>query len=703
MINFVYNKPIILLISIFLLYLVLATSYSIITPAFEGPDEDSHYYFSLIMYDGNVPQGHYPDYVTNAPMYYIINAGILHFLEHTEQRAGSFIPINYDYPIDPARFHHGTEENFPFAGVSAENHTLRFLPIFFGLVTLFFVYKIGVLVFPNNKWLALFVTALVATIPTFIWMNSVMNTDSLVWMFSTITLFLFLKFVTNNKIKFLLLTAIFAVLAISAKLNGLILFPIIGIGLIFLLKSKRISLKKFFKNLFLFISVSAVSSIWLFLFSAFNPKIQAGSENINPIGYNPFLSQTILLFSGDASSEYSISRILDPFFVHNRIIEFSLSGMGWNVIWLPHAYFYLADALLLASIIGLLIWFFKKPRTMNLKIDRIHLVIILSSIILMLMILFYRWIFTEAGLARYTFPIIASYGILLTLGWYVLFNRKKLKILMLAPLIFLVVMNIQNISLIDDAFSYNFSDFDGDGILDNLDRSPTKFSNEFEFSQLESKSDGIILNRTDPIVPVDLELQNLTLKQNVYGQIQKFSPIFETIIGRIPSYLKTSHISDDVNKVLSELEEEEKIVKHGDFWKITTHKLTVMEKEGRIVVMNVPSDLSRNLLVEICNRSTTISIPPESGIIFSCDLTGKSQFERIDYSSSLPSSIENGDLIQGENRIEGYIVQNGLKHHIANPSVFEELGFTKHMIKYVPDEIIDSIPNGKVIKNANDL
>jgi len=701
-IDYKTHKHSILLISIFFLYLVLATSYSIITPAFEGPDEDSHYRFSLFMYDGNVPQGKYHTYVTKSPMYYIINAGMLHFLDPGEQRSGYFIPKNYDYPIDPARFHHSTEEYFPFSGVVAVNHALRFLPVFFGLVTLFFVYKIGLLIFENNKWLALFTTALISVLPTFLWINSVMNTDSLVWMFSTITLFLFLKFVTNNKIKFLLLTAVFTILAISAKPNALILFPTIVIGLFFLLKFKQTNLKKFFKNLFVFISVSAVSSIWLYLFRIFHSGIQKGSENINSIETVPFFGNTISLFSGDINLGDS-ARIFNYSFVHNRIIEFSLSGMGWNTIWLPHIYYSFADSLLLVSIIGL-IWFFKKSESLNFKIKKIHLVVIFSSAVLMIIILFYNWLFTQVGLARYLFPVVASYGILLTLGWYMIFNRKKLKILMFVPLTFLLIVNVGNLSLLDTTFSYNFRDFDGDGIMDSLDLIPTKFSNDFKLSQYERNSFGTILNRDNSFVPIDIESKNLTLKQLVYGHIQTSSPTFEQLIPRIKSYLQTSHMSDDdVNRVLTELEDEKKIVKHNGIWKIPTQKLTVSEKEGRIVVMNEPSDLSYDLLVEICDHSTIVSIPPESGISFYCDLTGKSQLEKIDYSSFLPSSIENGNLIQGENRIEVYIVQNGLKHHIAKPHVFDELGFTTDMIKHVPDEIIDSIPTGKVIKSANDL
>ena len=50
------------------------------------------------------------------------------------------------------RLTHLSEEVFPFSGTAYSVHVLRIFSIFFGIITLIFIYKITQLIFPHEKW-----------------------------------------------------------------------------------------------------------------------------------------------------------------------------------------------------------------------------------------------------------------------------------------------------------------------------------------------------------------------------------------------------------------------------------------------------------------------------------------------------------------------------------------------------------------------
>jgi hypothetical protein len=60
-------------------------------------------------------------------------------------------------------------------------------------------------------------------------------------------------------------------------------------------------------------------------------------------------------------------------------------------------------------------------------------------------------------------------------------------------------------------------------------------------------------------------------------------------------------------------------------------------------------------------------------------------------------SIEDGDVIQGENQTKVYLIQHGQKHHIRRIKMFEKLGYTSNDIEFVTREILNKIPTGAPI------
>ena len=325
----------ILLITIITVFVAFAVSYSLLTPALEAPDEGAHYRGIRHMNDENIGPGRVGKLLDREPIYYMLKAGVISFFPKEDHTIGGPV-FNSDFPQNPALRIHGQAENFPFEGLPAIIHTLRLFSIIYGIITLIFVYKIGLVVFQNNRWLPLVSTAVVATLPTFIWMNSVINPDSLLWMFSTISIYFLLKFVTTTQYRYIALVAVFAFLAISTKQMGIAIYPMVFVGLGYFLFSKRLNLRGIGKNVFIFLIITLVSITVLFSYNLLTSDSisqqpqEASSEFSDKIAQNiPQLSR----FGKVIDNEITLERVTDPHFVHSRFMKFAISGMGWNTIW----------------------------------------------------------------------------------------------------------------------------------------------------------------------------------------------------------------------------------------------------------------------------------------------------------------------------------------------------------------------------------
>ncbi len=260
-------------------FLCFAISYSLITPMFEAPDELFHYKYPKDIVDGNLG----PElYLRHQPLYYVILAGPLYFIDYPDEtkivdhhmKLKSFAR-NPFFPIDGSKYLHGNEEMFPFSETAQAVHILRFFSIFLGTITIIFTYKIAKLVFKKNNWMPLFSMAYIALIPKFLFINSVLNNDVLIWTCSTIAIFYILKFSTKpHKTKFLILASIFTGLAILSKSSGVILIPMIFGILVYLAFTKQTT-RSFFKNFFIFGTFSLIGGGWYVYFkiiTAYDPN-----------------------------------------------------------------------------------------------------------------------------------------------------------------------------------------------------------------------------------------------------------------------------------------------------------------------------------------------------------------------------------------------------------------------------------------------
>ena len=93
------------MILILVIFVIFATTYSLVTPSFEGPDEDSHFFYSYYLVNEDLTKTYKSSIYTKIgsdPLYYIINSGFVYLLNPT---VTSDIPVNYNYWHEDAKMH----------------------------------------------------------------------------------------------------------------------------------------------------------------------------------------------------------------------------------------------------------------------------------------------------------------------------------------------------------------------------------------------------------------------------------------------------------------------------------------------------------------------------------------------------------------------------------------------------------------------
>lgn len=424
-----------LLFSILTSFLILTSFYSLYTPALEGPDEEAHLEYSdMVAHGGN------NGYTIEQPLYYMING---FFIQHIPHQNIVELPMNGNFNFggngDPHRFVHGTEEIFPFTGIAKIVHLLRIFSIGCGVVTLIFAYKTARLVFKENKWLPLFSTSFLMLIPKFVFINSVLNADVLVWSFSIISTYFLFRFVTNtNDSKSLILCGIFSGLASISKMNGIILLPVVFVTLTYLLFSKKVNRKEFTKKLTLYIFIFLISGGSYFFYqfthtpSAFQPGSTLGGLSLN-------------------QSWYCITNFGNLDF---RMFTTVWGYLGWQV-FAPSSWELIAAHLMTTvAIVGLFLVFVKKMRLSDVSFMGGYPVILFTSAFFAILSMLYFMYNICYGDARYTFTAISSMVILMTIGFYAMFDKKFLKLLMILPIIFVLFLNLHALTEMDSDYDH---------------------------------------------------------------------------------------------------------------------------------------------------------------------------------------------------------------------------------------------------------
>ncbi|NLE75960.1 MAG: hypothetical protein GX605_04330, partial [Chloroflexi bacterium] len=226
------------------LYLALALLYSVVTPLFEGYDENWHYAFVHHLTSGQglprQPASEYPHLAhqeaSQPPLYYALAAALIWWVPDNDLAAylqanenPQFVPLPLPYRDNRNMMVHRPAEGFPFRGVALAVHLARLLSVALGAGVVWCTYALARVLFPAQETLALLAMALVAWTPGFIFTSALVNNDILVAFLSALTL-LWLARLWSAEASTRRLVGLGLLLGAAAltKLSGLLLWALAG-------------------------------------------------------------------------------------------------------------------------------------------------------------------------------------------------------------------------------------------------------------------------------------------------------------------------------------------------------------------------------------------------------------------------------------------------------------------------------------------
>ena len=189
-------------------FISLAVGFSF-GPTFEGPDEIEHYEYIRILVETRSFPNPYTTWgeLHQAPLYYMLASPISMFFDDPdfEQFQARRNPYHgYEIPI-PSNDNknvrlHTRAEAFPHTGspTALGVHVLRLFSVVIGLGTLLTSYAIFRILWPDRPDRRLLATGFVAFLPEFVYMSSVISNDTLLYFWTTLSLYFLLRMVTEG-------------------------------------------------------------------------------------------------------------------------------------------------------------------------------------------------------------------------------------------------------------------------------------------------------------------------------------------------------------------------------------------------------------------------------------------------------------------------------------------------------------------------
>ncbi len=265
-------------LSLITLFLLLAISYSQITPFNKGFDEGINLdYIEFIAIHGRLPVTYAEREIigpkANWPaLYHILVAGLGH-LFNADMAAPPQIKIFWDsfryQAIDTGTentwYLHTEDQEWPYYGSLLVLRLGRWLSILFSLLTLFLVYFIALELLPDRPGIAWVAMALLGFIPVFIFTGSVLNEDALVALLATFYFLLLIRIIKypENLWRYGLIGVVLG-LSITVKYTTVILPVEIGLLLVVITRQYGYSWLWGVKRMAVVATSTALGASWWF-------------------------------------------------------------------------------------------------------------------------------------------------------------------------------------------------------------------------------------------------------------------------------------------------------------------------------------------------------------------------------------------------------------------------------------------------------
>jgi 4-amino-4-deoxy-L-arabinose transferase-like glycosyltransferase len=167
-------------------FMVWAGAYSVLTPAWEAPDEAGHFGYAAYLVQHRalpVQRLHETSEFHQPPLYYVITAlamtpADLHDPTGALNPNPGFIWAGQGGNETNLAFHISAE-TFPFQGLALALHLARVVSVLLGMLTVALTIAIGWEIFPEQRWIGLLSGSLVAFNPQFLFISGAINNDNL--------------------------------------------------------------------------------------------------------------------------------------------------------------------------------------------------------------------------------------------------------------------------------------------------------------------------------------------------------------------------------------------------------------------------------------------------------------------------------------------------------------------------------------------
>ncbi len=403
-------------------FMVLAGLYSVITPAYEAPDEPGHFAYALhlrmtgalpVQQRGSLGQSHQP------PLYYAI-AALVSLPADVADDTGAFRSNpNFKWPGKGNRVNvalHSTAETFPYAGQALALHLMRALSVVMGALTVALVIAIGRRLLPLRPDLYLFAAALIVVNPQFLFVNSAVTNDSLLTLAVTGIWWQTLRTYDKPKqTRQWVYLGLWISAAALAKFNGIFYGVVAGVLLVVLLARRRTWRSLMLGSLATSIVVVALSGWWYVRNQMLYGDL-FGWTVYQTIGFNDVRRHPLSLNDPTRFVNVQLNTVAD-------FIQSFTGRFGWMNVRMPAWFYNGAQVLIGVALVGLLVVLLIRARRLAIGARRIVVTLIIFALVAQLALLMNVLAVCSAGCSqgRYLFPVLGPLMLLISiglLGWW---------------------------------------------------------------------------------------------------------------------------------------------------------------------------------------------------------------------------------------------------------------------------------------------
>jgi 4-amino-4-deoxy-L-arabinose transferase-like glycosyltransferase len=203
-----HQRPIVIILALFV---VLSTTYSVVTPVFEASDELWHYpmvkyiadHWSLPVQDpANV--GPWRQEGSQPPLYYITGALATAWIDTSDMEEVRWLNPHVDNGIitedgNTNLVVHSSREAFPWRGTALAVHVVRLLSVLMGAGTVLLTHLTAKELLPDREDVALGAAAITAFNPMFCFISGAVNNDNLTMFLCAAALLQLLRLVSRTQ------------------------------------------------------------------------------------------------------------------------------------------------------------------------------------------------------------------------------------------------------------------------------------------------------------------------------------------------------------------------------------------------------------------------------------------------------------------------------------------------------------------------